>query len=59
MVFAVIGQIGEDGGGTRIAKPEGEIMLALVRLLQPGGPDLGTTDEDSVTGSVVVGPVGL
>src|ERR1700680_3713374 len=36
-----------------------EVVAGLVGALEPGGPDLGTADEDPVGGRVVVGPVGF
>ena len=36
----------------RVVELEGEVVAALVRLLRPGGPDLGTTDEDPVAGAL-------
>src|SRR4030095_5419524 len=36
-----------------------EVVPALVRLLRPSCPDLGTADKDPVAGSVVIGPIGL
>src|SRR5260370_41405087 len=60
LAIRIIEQVGEDRcGEARVVELEGEVGPALVRLLRPGGPDLGATDEDPVAGSVVVSPIGL
>src|SRR6202011_5192222 len=60
LAIRIIEQVGEDRcGEARIVELEGEIVPALVRLLRPGGPDLGAPDEHPVAGSAVVGPIGL
>ena len=46
LAIRIIEQVGEDGRGeARIIELEGEIVPALLRLLRPGGPDLGRTFE--------------
>src|SRR4029450_13651447 len=60
LAIRIIEQVGEDGRvEARIVELEGEVVPALVRLLRPGCPDLGTPDENPVAGGLVVGPVGL
>src|SRR6185437_16054107 len=60
LAIRIIEQVGEDRcGEARVVELEGEVGPALVRLLRPGGPDLGTTDEDPMAGGIVVGPIGL
>src|SRR3546814_14174374 len=52
----VIEEVGVDRGGeARIVKLEAQIVAALVRLLGPGGADLGPANHHPVRGGVVVG----
>src|SRR3546814_4174202 len=56
----VIEDVGVDRGGeARIVKLEAQIVAALVRLLGPGGADLGPANHHPVRGGVVVGAAGF
>jgi hypothetical protein len=56
----IVEQIGEDGRrAARVVELEREVGPALVQLLRPSSPDLGTPDEDTMAGGIVVGLVGL
>src|SRR3546814_208602 len=56
----VIEEVGVDRGGeARIVKLEAQIVAALVRLLGPGGADLGPANHPPVRGGVVVGAAGF
>src|SRR3546814_2711682 len=56
----VIEEVGVDRGGeARIVKLEAQIVAALVRLLGPGGADLGPANHHPVRGGVVVGAAGF
>src|ERR1700704_7063694 len=56
----VVEEVGVDRSvEARIVQFDREIIAAFGGALRPGGPDLGATDVDPVTRSVVAGPVCL
>jgi len=60
LIIGIIEQVGEDQRVEgRIVELEGEVVAALLRLLRPGGPDLGATDKDPMAGDIVGGLTGL
>src|ERR1700722_6977925 len=59
-VVLAVEEVGEDGSVEAwVIELDGEVVAALVGALGPGGPDLGTADEDPVGGRVVAGPIGF
>jgi hypothetical protein len=53
LAIRVIEQVGEDRRGEARVVELREIVAALLRLLRPGSPDLGTPDEDAMAAHVI------
>jgi hypothetical protein len=59
LTIRIIEQVGEDGRREARIVELREIAAALLRLLRPSSPDIGTTNKDPVAWGNVIGLVGV